>query len=278
MTQEPVPEPVRETYGPQDLSSGAGFAGGFINFGLWPEGEPRGPVTTEARVRSQQELYRRVLRALEPLTDRRLLEVGCGLGLGCALALEEYRPAAVTGLDLHPEQLARARAANAETFAAYPGRLRFALGAAGEMPCADGEFDAVYSVEAAQHFRELVSFAREAARVLAPGGRLAVTTFFVPAAAPAGTDRRLASMLSSFASGLDVPHRVEDFATALREAGLAEVAVESIGESVWPGFDHFLDGVAELRDAWPRNFLPAYREGLLDYYLVTAGREPAVSG
>jgi SAM-dependent methyltransferase len=268
--QEPIPESVRETYGGQDLSSGAGFAGGFINFGFWPGGDPGRPLTTEDRVRSQQELYRRVLAELRPLDGRRVLEVGCGLGLGCALTLAEHGPARVTGLDLHPDQLERAREANAETLAAHPDRLRFVQGAAGDIPFGDGEFDRLYSVEAAQHFRELASFAREAARVLAPGGRLAVTTFFVPAGAPADTDARLAARLHSYAGGLDVPHRLDGFLGDLAGAGFTEVHADSIGASVWPGFDRFLDGVPQMRQAWPRNFLPAYRAGLLDYYVVTA--------
>jgi cyclopropane fatty-acyl-phospholipid synthase-like methyltransferase len=274
VTQEPIPEPVRETYGSQDLSTGAGFAGGFINFGLWTGGDPGRPVTTEDRVRSQQELYRRVLAELEPLAGQRVLEVGCGLGLGCALTLAEFGPARITGLDLHPDQLERARAANAEALAANPERLRFHQGAAGDMPFGDGEFDRLYSVEAAQHFRELRTFARQAARVLTPGGRFAVTTFFVPEAAPSAADARLAGLLHSFASGLDVPHRIEGFTRTLTGAGFTEVRAEPIGESVWPGFDRFLDGVEEVRDAWPRNFLPAYREGLLDYFLVTGTAGP----
>ncbi|MEU3841100.1 methyltransferase domain-containing protein [Streptomyces sp. NPDC028635] len=270
---EEIAPAVREVYGPVDLSSVPAFAGGFINFGDWQGMSLEHPLSTEDRVRSERNLYRRVLRALAPEAGRsRAVEIGCGLGLGGALALGEFGCAAVTGVDIHPEQLARARAAHADLLARDPRRFRFVRGAAERMPCADGEFDRLYSVEAAQHFRDLTAFARESARVLRPAGRLAVTSFFVPDADPAKA-QALAERLDSFATGLDQPHPLPTLLDALRAAGLADVCAESIGEHVWPGFDHFLAGV-DLPAGWPRNFLGAYRDGLLDYYVITA-RRPA---
>ncbi|MFF2198091.1 class I SAM-dependent methyltransferase, partial [Streptomyces sp. NPDC058157] len=140
---------VRETYGPSDLSSVPVFAGGFINFGYWRPEDLDGTPSVDDRIRSQQDLYRRVLDTAGPLGGGELLEVGCGLGVGCALAVGEYGPARVTGMDIHPQQLERARRATAGLLAEPgPERLRLVRGAAEEMPFGDGEFDCVYSVEA----------------------------------------------------------------------------------------------------------------------------------
>ncbi|WP_266356120.1 class I SAM-dependent methyltransferase [Streptomyces virginiae] len=264
----PVVRPeVWETYGPADLSAVPVFAGGFINFGYWKAVDLGQPLSQDDRIRSERDLYRHVLDAVAP-GGGRAVEVGCGLGLGCALALEEYGPTAVTGVDIHPQQLRRAREANSPLLAAQPHRLTFALGAAEELPLGEAEFDCLYSVEAAQHFPDLTAFAREAARVLGPGGRVAVTSFFTVEGAPEPA-KRLAGLLDSFASGLDIARPVSRLTDALTEAGFADVEVTSIGPQVWPGWDRWL---ARLwaPGTWPRNFLASWEQQILDYYLVTA--------
>ncbi|MGW3039746.1 class I SAM-dependent methyltransferase [Kitasatospora sp. NPDC001159] len=269
MDHNHIPPTVRRTYGTDDLAKAASFAGGFINFGDWQGIDLTAP-TPEDRVRSQEQLYRRVLRAFpEPREQLRLAEVGCGRGLGAALALREFRFAAVTGVDIHPDQIERARAVNAKALATYPDRLAYILGSADELPFPDASLDGLYSVEAAQHFRELTSFAREAARVLRPGGRLVVTTFFTAPGADAA--ERLKILLASFADGLDVAHPLDDFTTDLAGAGFTTVTTESIGPDVWPGLDRYLAGSVPPAH-WTRHFLTAWRDGLLDYHLITADR------
>ncbi|MEV7777437.1 class I SAM-dependent methyltransferase [Kitasatospora sp. NPDC088351] len=268
MDQNHIPPTVRRTYGADDLARAASFAGGFINFGDWSGIDTASP-TTEDRVHSQEELYRRVLRAFPAPTERlRLAEVGCGRGLGATLALREFRFAAVTGVDIHPDQIERARTVNAKAMAVFPDRLAYALGSADKLPFPNGSLDGVYSVEAAQHFRGLTGFAHEAARVLRPGGRLVVTTFFSSGPEVA---ERLSIMLASFAEGLDVAHPITGFTADLAAAGFTGVSAESIGAAVWPGFDRYLEGTVPPSH-WSRNFLPAWRSGLLDYHLVTADR------
>ncbi|MGW8975728.1 class I SAM-dependent methyltransferase [Streptomyces platensis] len=268
-----LPERVARVYGEFDLSTVPAFAGGFINFGYWT-GLP-GPgdreLTTADRVRSEEDLYRLVLGTFDRPRGRTALDVGCGRGLGCALALREFGLEPVIGLDAHPDQIARAREANADLLTAAgdtPGRLEFLLGAAQRIPLPDGSVDCLFSVEAAQHFRDLPGFAREAARVLRPGGRLALTTFFARTRAAA---RALPELLPPYADGLDVPHVVDEVAATLTAAGLREVRVRPIGDGVWEPYDRYMAQQPELHDdEWPRRYLTAYETGLLDYYLLTA--------
>ncbi|MFD5433818.1 class I SAM-dependent methyltransferase [Kitasatospora sp. NPDC127067] len=269
MDHNRIPPTVRKTYGTDDLAKVASFAGGFINFGHWQGIDLTAP-TTEDRVRSQEQLYRRALREFpEPRERLRLAEVGCGRGLGSALALREFRFAGVTGVDIHPDQIERARAVNARALATYPDRLAYTLGSADELPFSDGYLDGVFSVEAAQHFRELTGFARESARVLRSAGRLVVTTFFT--APGADVAERLKILLASFADGLDVAHPLDDFTAALTRSGFTDITTESIGADVWPGFDRYLVDVVPTAH-WSRNFLTAWRDGLVDYHVVTAIR------
>nr|WP_042383562.1 class I SAM-dependent methyltransferase [Streptacidiphilus melanogenes] len=261
---------VREVYGPTDLSAQPMFAGGFINFGYWRGVDLGLPLGEAERVRSQEDLYRRVLDSAGLPQEPVVLEVGCGLGMGCAVTLREYGPTAVTGLDIHPEQLRRARETHAELLRAERGRLRFVQGAAERMPFGDGEFDAVLSVEAAQHFPDLAAFAAETARVLRPDGRAAVTSFFTVDDVP-GRPEELATLLPTFADGLDIARPVAALADAFTAAGLADVRVESIGADVWPGWDLWLSRWWAA-DTWPRNFRRAYEGRVLDYFVVTAHR------
>ncbi|MFD0266532.1 methyltransferase domain-containing protein [Streptomyces sp. NPDC127106] len=271
--QEPYPAmrpAVEETYGPADLSRESVFAGGFINFGYWNAVDLSSPLGEAERIRSQQDLYRQVLDAAGPLARLRVLEVGCGLGMGCALALEEYGPADVTGMDIHPQQLERARGTHVALLREEPGRLRFVRGAAERMPFGDGEFDSVVSVEAAQHFPDLAAFAAETARVLRPGGRVAVASFFTVDDAP---DRpaELAGLLPTFETGLDIARPVASLTAAFGAAGLADARARSIGPGVWPGWDTWLARLW-VPGTWPRNFFRAYERRVIDYYLVTAVR------
>ncbi|NUT47251.1 MAG: methyltransferase domain-containing protein [Saccharothrix sp.] len=258
-------ERLRWAYGMGKLAALPVFAGGFINFGYW-EGIPLdGELTAAQRIASQEALYDVVVDALAIGPGDRVLEVGSGQGVGAARVLRR-EPDLVRGVDLVPEQVARATEANDDP------RVAFVQGSCDDLPFADASFDSLLSVEAAQHFEDIAGFARESARVLAPGGRFAVTTFFTRTddAGP-----RLAELLESFASGLDHAHRVDDVLRDLRGAGFADVAARGIGEHVWRGLDRWLEQ-GPHRDRWDREWVRAVDRGLLDYYLVTA-RKPAGS-
>ncbi|MGH3852917.1 MAG: class I SAM-dependent methyltransferase [Pseudonocardiaceae bacterium] len=255
-------------YGADDLSSMSIFSGNFINFGYWRDFTP-GLISIDERTESQANLYRTVLRRLAIDPTDVALEVGCGIAIGAALALREFCPRAVHGLDLSPEQLDRAARLNADLIAQQPGRLVLRQGSALELPYADQDFDKCYSVEAAQHFEDLATFTSEAHRVLKTGGRLAVATFFTPH--PAAIDE-LRKLITTIDSGVDVVIPIDSFRDDLLKAGFVDVRAEGIGEHVWRGFDAWI-GQTEHKDGWGRNWLEAYHRGLIDYYLITADKQ-----
>ncbi|QFZ16273.1 class I SAM-dependent methyltransferase [Saccharothrix syringae] len=256
----------RRMYGERDLAALPVFAGGFINFGYWRGVDLTGGLTVEQRVGTQEALYDVVLDALDVRPGDRLLEVGCGHGVGARRALR-HEPSLVRGLDLEPEQVARATAGGTDP------RVAFTTGSACAMPFPDASFDRLLSVEAAQHFEDVAGFARESARVLADSGRFALTTFFATGAAAVP---ELVGLVRSFTRGLDLAHPVDDVLAHLRAAGLADVTATSIGEHVWHGLDRWLE-LGPHPNGWDRAYRRAFDRGLLDYYLVTA-RKPAGSG
>jgi SAM-dependent methyltransferase len=100
----------------------------------------------------------------ESLSGQRVLDVGCGTGAFSLMALE--RGGVVTGLDIGPKLLARAR---------MKGVARIVAGDALSLPFADGLFDIVLSSECIEHTAEPQRAVVEMLRVLRPGGRLVIT-------------------------------------------------------------------------------------------------------
>jgi len=98
-----------------------------------------------------------------------VLEVGCGGGhLACHVA--ERRPdLRWCGLDLSPEQVARAGKRGADK-----PSLSFVEGNALELPFGDGSYDVVVSVASIKHWPDQARGLAECARVLRPGGLLFV--------------------------------------------------------------------------------------------------------
>ncbi|HEY6423078.1 MAG TPA: methyltransferase domain-containing protein [Pseudonocardiaceae bacterium] len=268
MPDNSVSSRVAAMYGEHDLGSMAIFSGNYINFGYW-EDFTSGPISVDERTKSQANLYRTVLRRLTIDPNDVALEVGCGIAVGAALALREFTPRVVHGLDLSQDQLDRAATVNAELVEQQPGRLVLQQGSALELPYAGETFDKCYSVEAAQHFDNLAAFTCEVYRVLKPGGRLAVTTFFTPYPTAIVELRRL---IETIDSGVDVVSTINSFRDDLLEAGFVDVCIDNIGERVWQGLDAWIEQT-EFKDGWGRNWLKAYNRGLIDYYLVTADKK-----
>lgn len=103
-----------------------------------------------------------VLRLLENVEYRSLLDVGCGTGWLLA-QLAARCPAEYRGLDLAENMLNRARAKQ------IPG-ARFVLGTADVLPWPDGRFDVVCCIQSFHHYPYPDKAMAEALRVLRPGG------------------------------------------------------------------------------------------------------------
>ena len=107
---------------------------------------------------------RTILRALGPVDGRCILDLGCGKGRFAMRLIE--RGARVVGVDPSRGMLAAARASG----------LDVAVAAGRRLPFDDAAFDAVIAVEVLQHvgLDDRSSTLQEAARVLRPGGRIAI--------------------------------------------------------------------------------------------------------
>ncbi|MFJ4712629.1 class I SAM-dependent methyltransferase [Streptomyces sp. NPDC088785] len=103
-----------------------------------------------------------------------VLDLACGTGFTARLAAARVGPAGrVHGADISPGML---RVAVAHRPHLYPD-IEFAEASADRLPYADGAFGAVLCQQGAPFFPDLAAVCAEAARVTAPGGRFAATTW-----------------------------------------------------------------------------------------------------
>jgi SAM-dependent methyltransferase len=203
----------------------------------------------DARVGTYDCLTGRITdRLVEPLLDAagvgagmEVLDVGTGPGYAAQRAFQ--RGAVATGVDIAAEVLALARRR-------HPG-IRFLQGDAEDLPFADSSFDAVVSHFTVNHLPQPERAVTELARVLAPGGGVALSAWDVPERSRFLGIMREALRACGVAPAPGVPAGPDpdrfaddgEFARLLRNAGLDGVEVRSVslthrvldGEELWEG-------------------------------------------
>jgi len=203
-----------DTHTPGFMRHGQGGRLGAIHRAVW------GPGVAD-RDRAFRYVEDLILRELDTFpTDHpiEVLDLGCGVG-GSLTYLAQQRPLRGVGITLSPVQ-------------ARAGRARIAaLGLADQIEIVDGDYNALppaltgvdlaYAIESFVHGPSPERFLEEAARVLAPGGRLVVCDDF-------RTDHgqtRAARTLAQFARGWHVNTLIapEELRALAARAGLEPI-------------------------------------------------------
>jgi ubiquinone/menaquinone biosynthesis C-methylase UbiE len=123
-------------------------------------------------------LYRRIAADAATVVPggARVLEVGCGPG-HLSIRLARRHGLDVTGLDLDPAMIERARA-NADRPGDGDGqRPSFLVGDVGSLPFPDGSFDLIVSTLSMHHWTDPAMGLTEISRVLRPGAPALVWDF-----------------------------------------------------------------------------------------------------
>jgi SAM-dependent methyltransferase len=145
--------------------------------------------------------------------ESHVLDIACGAG-GPSLALVERTGCQITGVDIEPTGIARAKA-EART-RGFADRSTFAVAdCSGGLAFEDGAFDAVLCIDAISHLPDRFGTVSEWARLLVRGGRLLFTDSTVLTGAVATSELGIRGGIGFF---LVVPPGLDD--EAIEAAGL----------------------------------------------------------
>ncbi|HAC62846.1 MAG TPA: 16S rRNA (cytosine(1402)-N(4))-methyltransferase [Cyanothece sp. UBA12306] len=209
--------------------------GRHVHWGYWPNwNQADGSIGDFAS--AAEILCQRVYKAAGVREGDILLDTGCGFGGTIASLNEQFQNLEMTGLNIDPRQLARAKE---KVKPLANNKIAFVEGDACKMPFPDNSMDVVLAVECIFHFPSRAAFFQEARRVLRPGGRLGVCDF-VPASIFRLFQKLLAkmdiSMITSTYGRVDSYFTVSDYQKLAKETGFNVTSIEDITSNTLPTY------------------------------------------
>jgi ubiquinone/menaquinone biosynthesis C-methylase UbiE len=268
---------IERLYGHRDEA--ADSHGGFLNFGLWDEG-----VTDY--LDAARRMVRRMGELLGLAPGARVVDAACGTGAQDVCLIQAFGPLEIDAVDVTWAHVALARRRAAAEVAA-PAALRVHHASATTLPFPDGSFTHALSLEAAHHFDTRFAFLREARRVLAPGGVIALADFVLTRAPRNALEQALFDATCRlWKVPRDNADTAEAYAGKLRAAGFDRITMEHVGGRTFPGYVASQRTMARRRELlgirgpvgvavgetmnWAA--LKVWQTGLVDYVLVRAER------
>jgi SAM-dependent methyltransferase len=156
-----------------------------------------------------------------------VVDLGCGGGLDVFLAAAKVGPTGkAIGIDMTAEMIALARQNAAKGQRGQPiANVEFHLATIDKLPLPDASVDCVISNCVINLAPDKPAVFREIARVLKPGGRLAVSDIALKQPLPDELGQDLMAYVGCIAGAI----LIEDYRRQLREAGFAAVEVLDTG-------------------------------------------------
>jgi SAM-dependent methyltransferase len=209
------------------------------------------------------------VEAVDPAPGSALLDLACGTGFAARAAAPRLGPEGrIVGVDVNPEVL---EVAAARTPPGPPDgpEVTWLQASADALPFPAARFDAVICQQGAQFFPDLDAALTEAARVLRPGGRIALTAWASVDRSPFFLAQRLAvddvagpEVAASFDAAFGCSAR--RLTAAMRAAGLTDVDSREITAKIrLPRLDEFAPAQL-LALPWGRA-VAAHPDGLATY-------------
>jgi ubiquinone/menaquinone biosynthesis C-methylase UbiE len=135
------------------------------------------------------------VRLLDVQPAERVIELGCGPGVAVAALADRATRGLVVGVDHSQVMVGQARRRNRSAVRA--GRVRLVRAPVEHLSTVDGPFDAALAVNTVGMWPEPVVRLREVARLLRPGGRIALVSQPRCPGATAATSAAAATELST---------------------------------------------------------------------------------
>ena len=156
-----------------------------------------------------------------------VVDLGCGGGLDVFLAARKVGPTGrAIGIDMTPEMIDLARRNAAKGIAGEPfTNVEFHQATIDRLPLADASVDCIISNCVINLADDKPAVFREMARVLKPGGRVAISDIALKQPLPT----ELASDLAAYVGCIAGAILIDDYRDWLRSAGFQDVAVIDTG-------------------------------------------------
>jgi arsenite methyltransferase len=184
-----------------------------------------------------------------------VLDLGSGGGFDLFLAGPKVGPTGrAIGVDMTPEMLANARK-NATIYREHTGldNVEFRLGEIEHLPVPDASADVVISNCVINLSPDKPQVWREIARVLKPGGRVAVSDIVLLKVLPAPVAEMVDALMGCVAGAA----LVEDTERMIRQAGLIDIVLERKPEYVQTLGSYNAPLYQQIRDHLPAGTTPA---------------------
>jgi tocopherol O-methyltransferase len=200
--------------------------GEHLHHGYWITGK-------ETKEKAQDQLIDYVASAANLASECSVLDVGCGYG-GTSIYLAEHYKADATGITISPVQVEMANEA------ARKARVK------ANFLCMDAEamefnrsFDVIWSTESISHYPNNEKFFSSAAKLLKPGGTMAVTDWFKKENL---TPREHKKRLEPIERGMFVElHTMDAYSSLMTKNGLQVIKTEVLNKNCAKTWDISVD-------------------------------------